>query len=251
LTSALIIFTKVPQKGKVKTRLSDFLNPDQIESLQIAMLKDCIESGLKAEYDKIIFSIFPAESEKEFNEKIDLKNNFDYEFKFIDQEGDSFDKRFDSAVKKSFEIPSINRIAIIGSDCPFISPEIHGSILNHLEIPSNVVFGWSRDGGVYTVGLSKQFGINFNFVNKFSENVESWLLIEEAKKLNLTVKNTPELSDIDTPDDLRHAFILCNNLEKSGLFYPKYTNQAFNDIGLFIEHKENNREHFLSIKNEN
>ena len=251
MSSVLIVFTKVPQKGKVKTRLSDFLNPDQIESLQIAMLKDCIDSGLKAEYDKIIISFYPPDGEKELIEKINLKNNSDQNIHLIIQEGKNFDERFNNSVKKGFKATNMDNLIIIGSDCPFVSPEIHGSIINYLRYPSNIVFGWSRDGGVYTVGLSKKFGINFNFLNKFSQGIESWLLIQEAKRLNFTIKNVPELSDIDTPDDLRHAFILCKNLEKSGLYYPKYTNQIFQEFGFFIEHKHNNRNRFLSQKNKN
>jgi 2-phospho-L-lactate guanylyltransferase (CobY/MobA/RfbA family) len=55
LTSALIIFTKVPQKRKIKTRLDPLLSPEQIELLQIAMIKDCFEFALSAKYEKIIF----------------------------------------------------------------------------------------------------------------------------------------------------------------------------------------------------
>jgi hypothetical protein len=117
-----------------------------------------------------------------------------------------------------------------------------------LDDPSNLVLGWSKDGGVYIVGLSKTFGKNFNFHGNFSSGIESWLLIEEAKKHRLVVKDMPELTDIDTPGDLRHAYILCKNLKKAGLLYPKNTDKAFDDIGLYIDDQENNRNRKIKVK---
>ncbi|OLS26235.1 MAG: 2-phospho-L-lactate guanylyltransferase [Candidatus Heimdallarchaeota archaeon LC_3] len=248
LSSALIVFTKVPQKGKVKTRLNEFLNTEQIESLQIAMIKDCIESGLKAEYERIIFSITPEDAKEEFVEKINLKSNSSTKIEFITQKGETFDTRFHRSVKDGFGMKEINKLAIIGSDCPFINPVIHDDLLKHLDDPSNVVLGWSKDGGVYIVGLSKILGKNFNFQDKFSGGIESWLLIEEAEKNKLVVKDLPELTDIDTPEDLRHAYILCKNLKKAGLFYPKHTDEAFDNIGLYIEDQEDNRSRNIKVK---
>ncbi|MHA1983892.1 MAG: TIGR04282 family arsenosugar biosynthesis glycosyltransferase [Candidatus Hodarchaeales archaeon] len=248
MTSALIIFTKVPQKRKIKTRLDPLLSPEQIELLQIAMIKDCFEFALSAKYEKIIFSITPEDAKEEFVEKIGLLEKFKTKIEIIGQKGDSFDSRFHNSVKNGFEIAEINKLAIIGSDCPFINPVFHDTLLKQLDDPSNLVLGWSKDGGVYIVGLSKTFGKNFNFHGNFSSGIESWLLIEEAKKHRLVVKDMPELTDIDTPGDLRHAYILCKNLKKAGLLYPKNTDKAFDDIGLYIDDQENNRNRKIKVK---
>ncbi|MHA1991794.1 MAG: DUF2064 domain-containing protein [Candidatus Hodarchaeales archaeon] len=248
MTSALIIFTKVPQKGKIKTRLDTLLNSEQIELLQIAMINDCYEFASQANYEKIVFSITPENAKDEFIEKIGLQDKLNKNIEIITQKGESFGTRFHQSVKEGFKITEVNKLAIIGSDCPFITPVIHDALLKQLDDPSNVVLGWSKDGGVYIIGLSKTFGKKFNFRGNFSNGIESWLLIEEAKKIGLVVKDLPELTDIDTPEDLRHAYILCKNLKKSGLLYPKNTNKAFDHIELYIEDQENNRSRNIKVK---
>ena len=241
MTSVLIIFTRVPVSGLVKNRLIPFLSKEEAAIFQKMMLYDNIITGTRAEYDRIIVAFTPEDARSILIEQIAEISPISKPISYIPQKGSNFDERFHNIIQHAIQMENPEKLVIVGSDDPFITTKIHNETLKKLEKENSVVFGWTRDGGVYLVGLKRGRGYKLDFRNKFSSGVESWLLIDEAKKLGLNIDYIQESSDIDVPSDLLHAYILCMNLKNSSLPYPYYTTTYLESLNFQIVEEGDNR----------
>ena len=97
------------------------------------------------------------------------------------------------------------RAVIIGSDCPFITPQIIYKSFAALN-STPISIGPSADGGYYLLGLDltkvtlKKLSNLFTNIEWSSETVLSDTL-DRAKENNLEVTFLPEFYDIDTQAD--------------------------------------------------
>ncbi|MFX0177179.1 MAG: DUF2064 domain-containing protein, partial [Candidatus Hodarchaeota archaeon] len=162
MVSALVIFTKVPIPGLVKTRLSKNTCLTELDSVKIAeaMLKDTISLSSMTKTDRIQIGYFPHENVGKLNEIIDTVRKEGYLNKSIDlilQHGSDFNQRFGSVVKESLK-KNTDFVVILGADLPFLDPKVINDALKYLaknldEKP--VVIGPSSGGGIYLVGITK------------------------------------------------------------------------------------------------
>ena len=128
MDSAVVIFTKVPIPGLVKTRLTQNTCLTELDSAKIAeaMLKDTISLASKTDAIKIQIGYFPEDNLRKLNEILDCVRSEGYLNKPIDlilQYGSNFDQRFGSVVKESFK-KNITCMVVLGADLPFLVPEI-------------------------------------------------------------------------------------------------------------------------------
>ena len=232
----------------MKTRLHTLLSAQQAAELQTAVLHDVLTDAFEANYNRILISFTPKEREQQLIALVKQVSPRNVPPELSDQVWVQFDERFHNAVASGFQKSPMNSIVIIGSDCPFITPEIHDSAIRALQKRNMCIFGWTRDGGVYLIGLSPPATAMFNFKGKFSSGVESWLLIEEAKRLGIEIHSLPELSDVDTEDDLKHAYIMARNLRESGKRFPRHMMSYCDSIGLTVVNESNNRGRKLLVQ---
>ena len=94
----------------------------------------------------------------------------------------------------------IEKMIIIGTDCPDLSPHLIEETFWALN-SQDVVLGPARDGGYYLIGLSQSFPMLFNHIDWGSDRVlaQTKKIIEQEK---LSVYDLPVLTDVDRPDDL-------------------------------------------------
>ncbi|MHA4846520.1 TIGR04282 family arsenosugar biosynthesis glycosyltransferase [Flavitalea antarctica] len=190
MEQALIIFTKNPIHGQVKTRLAAAVGKDMALSIYRRMLL----------YTNTITSDLPVTKLLYYSDAIGTQDHWsDQIYTKKLQRGAGLGQRMENAFRDTFEL-NYRRVMIIGTDCPGLTPGIITMAFDNLG-NSDVVIGPAKDGGYYLLGMNKMHGELFRGINWSSETV----LQETSRicsRLNLSTYLLEELSDIDTEEDL-------------------------------------------------
>ncbi|NTW51722.1 MAG: glycosyltransferase [Chlorobiaceae bacterium] len=186
----LIIFSKNPVAGKVKTRLAASIG-NQEALLVYETLRAITERVASlADAEKAIFY-------SDFIPETDLLLTGNAEA-YI-QEGNDLGERMHRAFLKGFGLGA-RHIVLIGTDCPELSTVLINSAFECLRI-DDVVMGPARDGGFYLVGLKLPFpGLFLDRTWSTPDVLNDSLHIIRNHQASYSL--LPALSDIDTIDDL-------------------------------------------------
>ena len=191
----LIVFVKNIILGKVKTRLAKTVGDNMAFDVYKTLVDITEACSKKVTANKHVY----------FSDVV-INSLFVDELKFI-QEGFDLGERMQNAFENGFS-EGYERIVLIGSDLPDISPEIIHEGFDVLE-KNEVVFGPAEDGGYYLVGMNKpQFSV---FQNK-EWSTEGLLknTLSELKENNIKTGLLQTLNDIDTFEDLKTSKIYDN-----------------------------------------
>lgn len=189
----LIIFSKNPVAGRVKTRLAASIgNPDALKVYETLRTLTG-HAASKADTEKAVFySDFIPETD------LLLTGNVMAHL----QKGDDLGERMHHAFLKGFGL-GFRHIVLIGTDCPDLSTFLIDRAFQHLS-DDDIVMGPARDGGFYLVGLTRPFPELFlGRTWSTPEVLNDSLRI--ARELRASCALLPALSDIDTIDDLMNS----------------------------------------------
>ena len=190
---AVIIMTKVPRAGNVKTRLREVLAPAERVSLAEAFLRDAAAKAEKVCEDTIIAFFPPEESEN-------LKLVLPAAKILAPQEGADLGERmrsaFDFAFARGFE-----EVVMIGTDSPTFPFDYLEQAFDYLETSSDAVLGKTDDGGFYLIGLRSArpeifAGVAWSSPQTFED------VYQNISRLGLHLRETPGWYDVDEADDL-------------------------------------------------
>jgi rSAM/selenodomain-associated transferase 1 len=198
---ALIIFAKRPAAGKVKTRLTPPLLPEEAAELYRCMLGDTLaKAACLADLHRYLFYEEEARAAEFFLEMAG-------EMTCLPQEGHDLGERMTAAFRRLFA-EGYRAVAIIGTDSPDLSPEFVREAYLMLESgPADVVFGPSEDGGYYLLAMKQlQEGL-FRDV-PWSSDVVLHRSLEHAATAGIRVALLPVWHDVDTADDLHRPELL-------------------------------------------
>jgi rSAM/selenodomain-associated transferase 1 len=191
MKKAIIIFVRNPELGKVKTRLAKDLGEEKALEVYIELLQHTHDVATKVDCDKFVYY---ADS---INENDLWENDL---FQKGLQAGEVLGDRMMLAFIELFQL-EYSKLLIIGSDCPELTNFIIDDAFEMLDI-NDVVVGPSLDGGYYLLGLKKL--IPELFTNKqWSTHTVLADTIKDMVRLQKICFFLPELSDIDTLDDLK------------------------------------------------
>lgn len=147
--SALGIFFRIPEFGKVKRRLANEIGEDDTLNAYKSMLKETIENVLRLKgIDIYGFYVGRKDSFEKAGNLEFLKRN-----SLIPQKGNNLGERMYNAIQLLFDA-GYQKVSLIGSDSPDIPIsyiEIAFQKLDYYEI----VIGPSEDGGYYLIGMRK------------------------------------------------------------------------------------------------
>ncbi len=209
MKKTIVIMTKVPQAGEVKTRLQPFLTTQQSAEISVHFLQD-VEQKAKTVTRNLIISFSPIEKK---NLLIDILQTKPI---LVEQKGENLGERMFHAFKFAFSRDS-DAVVIIGTDSPTFPAEFIERAFTFLEMKTDAVLGKTEDGGFYLIGLRK-------LDKKIFENVE-WSSPKtfnqtkrNIKNLNFILSEIPVWYDIDTPEDLKR---LVKELAEKPLLAPK------------------------------
>lgn len=146
--TALVIYTKYPDPGKVKTRLAKDIGDKLAASVHQAILSDLVSVHSNQSYD-LLLCISPPEDETRFATLFPSTT-------IIHQSGGDLGRRLWNTTRQL--LGQYDNVVIIGSDCPMIAPE---DIKESAELLGNadVVLGPADDGGYYLVALKQAHDI--------------------------------------------------------------------------------------------
>lgn len=193
----IVIFAKPAVPGRVKTRLLPTLTAEQAAEFHLAALADTVAAAKSVAGDRLELHIAgDADDAREFRARYpgctvrrqcggDLGGRLLYSF------AGSFAR-------------GVERTLILGSDHPTLPPQYLVEALEHLRF-TDLVFGPSRDGGYYAVGVRRDGwpGAQAAFEGiPWSTSAVLETSLDRARRAGLKVALTPEWYDVDRPQDL-------------------------------------------------
>lgn len=189
MRSALAVYVKYPEPGKVKTRLAASLGPERAAAVYVELIRIVT---LAARDFSPVYVCDP------------FRPLSDYETYFPGarlalQEGETLGDRLNDTFEGLLKLaPSA---IIVGSDCPELSKE-HLLEADRALSTHDLVLGPATDGGYYLVGLTRpERRLFVDMAWSTSTVLETTL--RRAAELSLRVHLLPTLSDIDTEEDCR------------------------------------------------
>ncbi len=195
----LLVFARLPELGKVKTRLARSIGAERALAVYEAMLRDLLASiGRSSERMEVEIMWAPAEAANGAS----IECAFG-EYATAMQTGDTLGDRLAMAMSERFFFHRTDKIVAIGVDDPRLArATIDGAfaLLDSCEW----VLGPATDGGYYLIGCRAGA-----FASEIFAGVEwgsSSVLRETLARIGTaqqTVALLPERYDIDVEDDLR------------------------------------------------
>ena len=198
----IIVFTRNPELGKVKTRLAKTIGDESALNIYRYLLKHTEKVISKIDSDKAVYYSVSIRTN-------DLWSNSTY-MKF-EQDGDDLGQRMLNAFKKAFN-DNYDKVLIVGSDLYDLDQNHIENAFNSLD-SHDYVLGPAKDGGYYLLGMK--------FLNPKIFKNKSWgtdsVFKDTMNDLEYeTVFLLQELNDIDTYHDIKDnptlkSFILQND----------------------------------------
>jgi rSAM/selenodomain-associated transferase 1 len=195
MKKGLIVFAREPLSGKVKTRLAESLGDQLATRLYENMLHEVLKTS--SQLSDIETTVFWACEEQSLPMLAER-----YRCNSRSQNPGNLGQRMQAAFEELFA-DGCDVCCIIGSDAPDLPTSYILEAYRQLEMQHcDAVFGPSRDGGYYLLGLRQVWPNLFtNIAWSSSEVLEQSL--SSAKDAGLSTALLPEWQDIDTVEDLR------------------------------------------------
>jgi rSAM/selenodomain-associated transferase 1 len=191
----LLIFTRNPELGKVKTRLAKSVGNKTALEIYKFLLNKTKEVTQNIPCDKAIYYSVKIRENDIWNGNIYQKHP---------QIGIDLGIRMKNAFQNSFNF-GYEKVIIIGSDLYDLSSEIIEKAFSELE-NNEVVLGPALDGGYYLFGMKKMYPNIFENKNWGTSSVRKDTLKDLEK---VTVHLLEELNDVDIIEDIENhpAFV--------------------------------------------
>ena len=186
----LLIFTRNPELGKVKTRLAKTVGAQTALSIYTFLLYKTKEIATKVASDKAVYYSVRIRENDLWDATIFQKHQ---------QIGADLGSRMLHAFKNGF-IAGYKKILIIGSDLYDLTPEIIEKAFTDLA-DNDLVIGPAEDGGYYLLGMKSMHPKIFKNKDWGTETVREKTLEDLKDKKVLLL---PELNDVDIFEDIEH-----------------------------------------------
>ena len=192
---ALIVFAKVPEPGRVKTRLCPPLRPDEAAALYDAFLRDALDryANFGAAPGGPAVRVYLDAPDRA---PADLVPDGVATFR---QRGRGLGERMLHAFVETFAAGHPEAV-VIGTDHPTLPLALVGLAFEALHDPLTAVLGPSDDGGYYLLGLnevvSDLFDMAYSHPGVFDDT------LERVMQADLTPVVLPTHYDVDDADTL-------------------------------------------------
>jgi len=191
----LIIFTKYPEPGKVKTRLIPVLGKERAASLHQAMTERTLRwaKSLSRKNPDLIEIWFEGGTRRMMEEWLGPELNY------FHQGDGNLGERMARAFSENFQKKK-REVVLVGVDCPELTA-FHGKAAFNALKNHDLVLGPADDGGYCLIGLKRMVPEIFRSIAWGTGTVHHETL-ERAKNRDLSVRNLNILHDVDLPQDL-------------------------------------------------
>jgi rSAM/selenodomain-associated transferase 1 len=190
---ALAVMAKAPRPGKVKTRLSPPLTPEQASALNICFIKDTAENihqVTRASNSAGVVAYTPVGDEAAFDGLLPPG------FELLGQRGDGFGERLLYVCEDLFS-RGFSAVCLIDSDSPTMPQEALLQAVESLaRAGDRMVLGGSDDGGYYLIGIKRLHCRLFEQIDWSTDRVFAQTL-ERAGEIALETELLPTWYDVD------------------------------------------------------
>ncbi len=191
--NALIVFAKVPEPGKVKTRLSPLLTPEEAAGLYEAFLRDALAQYAGLDVACYLYLGPPVVPLPEGMVPKGVQVRV--------QKGPDLGQRMLQAFLETFA-SGHQRIVIIGTDHPTLPTAFIEQAFETLAEPRSICIGPSEDGGYYLLGMNAFYPRVFEDMTYSHPHVFEQTL-RRVQDVPATLTILPAWYDVDTPAALR------------------------------------------------
>lgn len=199
--SRILIFSKTPIAGTVKTRLMPFLSAQQACLTYEALLENTVRIAVESQVAPVELVCAPDPDHPFFRELAER-----YSISFSLQKGKDLGDRMRVAIQETLEITQ--SVVLIGGDCPVIETDQLVSAMTALQT-GDFVISPTEDGGYALIGAKQHFPDIFSDITWGSDEV-LLLTIARLTKANRRVTQLPIVWDVDDPTDLVRCLQLPN-----------------------------------------
>ncbi len=191
----LVIFTRYPAPGKVKTRLVAELGAQAAAQLHANMTRYTLATA------RTLASLRDAGTEVRFTggTAAQMRSEFGAGWRYVPQGSGDLGVRLARACQDAFHDGS-GSVIIIGTDCPDLSAQLIQVVFDRL-CDHDVVLGPATDGGYYLVGVREPSPWLFAEMPWGTSTLFS-ATCKAAAERGKTVAVLPVLDDVDRPEDL-------------------------------------------------
>ncbi len=197
--SAVVVFAKVPEPGRVKTRLLSRLTPQQAAQVHRVCLEDTVRQVIRVRGGQKCLRVAAGPDQAR---ELAAALRLDRRWQVGVQHGRNLGARLHEAFASFFRA-GCARVVIVGSDTPWMGTE---RILLALRLlnAADVVLGPSADGGYYLVGARRLVpqmfrGIPWGTSKVLERTIRALELASASHRL------LPRDFDLDRPEDLTRA----------------------------------------------
>ncbi|HXY62342.1 MAG TPA: TIGR04282 family arsenosugar biosynthesis glycosyltransferase [Nitrospirota bacterium] len=223
----VILFVKLPEPGKVKSRLAQDMDGDMVRHLYECMVLDAIDMLERTETPFRI-SFDPSDAEERVRQWLGQA------YSYMPQTGHDLGARMEQAFTRVFS-EGVSDALLIGSDIPSLTTSIIAAAFRSFSV-CDAVIGPANDGGYYLIGFKKGTfkpgifrGMAWSTKTVFLET------LGRLEKASLAVHRLPELRDIDTREDVEAYLSHARHAEPGAsrtVFFLRKHHQA-----LFTRHR--------------
>ncbi|MGI9952691.1 DUF2064 domain-containing protein [Moorellaceae bacterium AZ2] len=254
----IVLFTKVPVRGRIKTRLcishGGILTEEEAEELYTACLLDVCEACIAAAADPEVDLWICHDQEGDRQKILDLLQKTSAPARFRDvfsDRGGTFDDRMQYAAEWVLQgeggKPLDDGVVIIGGDLPSLQPATLRMAVERLRVLSQtehglaaaagpsgagergplgaaLVVGPCQEGGFSVVGLTKATPFDFYgvFYNPGGRTALD-MLVDKAAAASIPLAVLDTVPDVDIPTDLASIIPVLRALELAGRTDPAIT----------------------------
>ena len=194
----LIQFAKVPELGKVKTRMQPYLSAEQSLLLHCTLVSETYKTLIQSQLAPVEIWTSGSQSSTFFKDLAPSPI-------LCEQKGADLGMRMHHALSDGLR--RYKAVVLIGSDCPFMTEGILRQAMGALSSGSDCILGPATDGGYVLIGLTEPSVQLFENVAWGSDKV-----LEQTKahlrQLNWNWRELEPLADIDRPEDLNQIRLL-------------------------------------------
>jgi uncharacterized protein len=190
MTPILLIFSKFPEPGQVKTRLIPFVGEGVATQLYQRLLTNTL--AVAAGLNVSIKLCYGSGSLLQWQEYLGVG------YSLHPQVGNDLGSRLAHALETASR--SGVKVLMIGCDCPGLTTTVLQAAFDALDT-ADLVLGPALDGGYYAIGTNHYYselfqGITWSTATVLSETVAI------AESLGLRIAYLETLRDVDRPEDL-------------------------------------------------
>lgn len=186
----LILFSRNPEQGKVKTRLAATLGDEKALAVYYVLSHHTREIATPLSCDKVLY----------YTDFIDTEDNWPASvYRKSLQQGADLGERMMRAFQEGFE-RKYESICIIGMDCFELTSTIVEGAFQKL-VDHDVVIGPARDGGYYLLGMNRLHQELFQDKQWSSDSVTT-STCRDCERLGLKYAELQLLTDVDEEKDL-------------------------------------------------